>query len=438
VPSADAAAVGIGTEPQVPALCDRSGNIPRPFSLPLSCRTPWFRRRRLLAAVAFGCAAASVPAVEPGFRALEIDSKIGIGYGVTVADVDGDRRPDILLVDRAEVAWYQNPTWQKRLLTGKLTPADHVCIAAADLDGDGKAEIAVGAGWNPADTLNSGALFYLDPPPDRTQLWQPVPLPHEPVVHRIAWAKDWQNRWTLVSVPLHGRGNNPQTAEGIGVHINRYLLPTNPRTPWEVQRIDDTLHKTHNFDVVQWDADPAHELLIGAKEGLFLSDRSATGRQPALTPLGTNDLGGVGELRAGSLGATNRFVATIEPMHGHTLAVYQPSRDAAPGALWHRQVLDESLADGHALACGDLLGLGRDQIVVGWRAMNRPLPTRVGVKMFIPSDATGTTWRPYLIDDNTMACEDLQLADLNGDGKLDIVAAGRATHNLKIYFNESP
>ena len=69
--------------------------------------------------------------------------------------------------------------------------------------------------------------------------------------------------------------------------------------------------------------------------------------------------------------------------------------------------------------------------------MNRPTPTRVGVKLFIPSDAAGTAWRPYLIDDNTMACEDLQLADLNGDGKLDIVAAGRATHNLKIYFNES-
>ena len=26
--------------------------------------------------------------------------------------------------------------------------------------------------------------------------------------------------------------------------------------------------------------------------------------------------------------------------------------------------------------------------------------------------------------------------DLNADGKIDIVAAGRATHNLKIYFNE--
>jgi hypothetical protein len=41
-----------------------------------------------------------------------------------------------------------------------------------------------------------------------------------------------------------------------------------------------------------------------------------------------------------------------------------------------------------------------------------------------------------LVDDNEMATEDIRIADLNADGKIDIVAAGRASHNLKIYFNE--
>jgi hypothetical protein len=36
-----------------------------------------------------------------------------------------------------------------------------------------------------------------------------------------------------------------------------------------------------------------------------------------------------------------------------------------------------------------------------------------------------------------MATEDLQVMDMNGDGKPDIVAAGRATKNLKIYWNSS-
>jgi hypothetical protein len=34
-----------------------------------------------------------------------------------------------------------------------------------------------------------------------------------------------------------------------------------------------------------------------------------------------------------------------------------------------------------------------------------------------------------------MACEDALAADLNGDGRADIVAGGRATHNVKIYWN---
>jgi len=115
----------------------------------------------------------------PKFRAVEID-KIQIGYGVTVADVDGDKRPDIVLVDKNQVAWYQNPTWEKHVIAENLTKLDHVCIAAADIDGDGKAEIAVGAGWNPGDTVNSGAVFYLVPPADRRQKWRLVELRSAP------------------------------------------------------------------------------------------------------------------------------------------------------------------------------------------------------------------------------------------------------------------
>src|SRR6266849_3343206 len=141
----------------------------------------------------------------PDFRSVEIDSKIQIGYAVTVADVDGDKKPDILLVDKKQIVWYRNPTWEKFVIAENLTPQDNVCIAAADIDGDGKAEIAVGAGWNPNDTINSGAVFYLIPPTDRTQKWEPLALPHEPTVHRMRWMRDQTGKFELVVVPLHGR-----------------------------------------------------------------------------------------------------------------------------------------------------------------------------------------------------------------------------------------
>ncbi len=371
---------------------------------------------------------------EPKFRAVDVDTKVGIGYGLAIADVDGDKKLDILLVDKDVVAWYQNPTWQKHIIAEKLTEKDHVCIAAADIDGDGKAEIAIGAEWNPGDTQNSGAVFYLIPPKDRTQKWEAVKLPHEPTVHRMRWVKDWQERMTLIVAPLHGRGNDAGKGTGAGVKIQRYIPPANPRDQWEVQLIDDSLHKTHNFDPVQWDDDVAAELLIGGKEGVFLSNWSQDESKLKLTQLGTNDIGGAGEVRLGKLAGGKKLIAAVEPMHGNTLAIYTEPGDAK--GLWKRQALDESLVDGHALACGDFLGMGRDQIVVGWRAMNKP-GVKVGIKLFTPLDTEGKQWRQTLVDDNTMACEDLQLADFNGDGKLDIVAAGRATKNLKVYFNES-
>ena len=72
-----------------------------------------------------------------------IDADFPGGYQVEVADVDGDKKPDIVALGGSTLAWYQNPTWKKRVIsTAKQTP-DIISSATADLDGDGKAEIAV-------------------------------------------------------------------------------------------------------------------------------------------------------------------------------------------------------------------------------------------------------------------------------------------------------
>src|SRR5713101_2169530 len=146
-------------------------------------------------------------AAVPTFRTVEIDAEIEIGYGVAVTDVDGDKKPDILLADKKQIVWYRNPGWEKFVIAENLTPLDNVCLAATDIDGDGKTEVAVGAQWNPNDTLNSGAVFYLIAPKDRTQKWEAIELPHQPTVHRMRWMQTRPDKFELVVVPLHGRGN---------------------------------------------------------------------------------------------------------------------------------------------------------------------------------------------------------------------------------------
>ncbi|MEN9778684.1 MAG: hypothetical protein RJB04_2439 [Verrucomicrobiota bacterium] len=379
----------------------------------------------------------------PRFRAVTVDTNVAIGYGVTVADVDGDGGPDIVLCDAKQIAWYRHPKWEKHVIAENLTPQDHVCVAAADIDGDGKAEIAVGAGWNPGDTVNSGALFYLEPPADPTARWTPIRLPHEPTMHRIRWVKDPQG-WALWSVPLHGRGN--KDGQGVGARVQRYRPPVDRRQPWTVETMADQWHKTHNFDpVVRSGAQAVTEVLVGSAEGVFRGvlagagggGSGVAGGTVSWIQVGGPENGGVGEIR--SLGNALGSVVGISPMHGNQLVIFHPpargagATTAAPG-LGRREVLDDGLIDGHALACGDLLGIGQAQIVAGWRAMGRPRSVKVGVALYVP---VGKRWMKVWVDDDGMACEDLTLADLDGDGRLDIIASGRSTHNLKVYFNES-
>jgi len=376
--------------------------------------------------------AAELPALK--MRPQTIDAKIQIGYGLAVADVDGDGKDDILLADAKQIVWYRAPAWEKFVMAEALTGRDHVCIAARDLDGDKKAEVAVGAEWNPSDTVNSGAVFLLEAPADRTQKWTPKRLPHEPTTHRMAWVRGVDRGFYLAVLPLHGRGNKNNA--GAGVEFHGYEWPWREESrPVPLWSALPPLHATHNLEVLPASGNSGETMLVATKEGVRAIDAPAMRAVPQ-----TITTVGAGEVRAGSLAGGGRFVTTIEPMHGNELAVYRaPNLPPSSPTDWtaSRVVLDDKLVQGHALAAADLLGAGSDQIVVGWRGGGQP-GAKVGIKLYVAEDATGAKWKMHaLVDDNQMVCEDLKVADLNGDGRLDIVAAGRATKNVVIYWNET-
>ena len=370
----------------------------------------------------------SNPFPVPKFEAQVIDDNISIGYGLALGDVDGDRKPDILLADKKQFVWYRNGDWKRFVMIENLTENDNVCIAARDLDGDGKVEVAVGAQWNPgetADSTKSGSVHYLVRPQDPTQLWKAVPLHHEPTVHRMRWARAADGSFYLLVLPLHGRGN--KNGEGAPVKLISYRFRKEPGKDWNITVVDQSMHMTHNFDIVEDKSSKSADIYIGGKEGVRIISAFNNSANSSKEITGVNN--GAGEVRIGKSKDKDRFIAAIEPMHGAALVTYSLGKDRT------RTVLDETFKEGHALAAADFLGLGYDQVVAGWRVANAE--NKVGIKLYVPQNASGSKWDQYWIDDNGMATEDLQVLDLNADGKPDIIASGRATKNLKIYWNRS-
>jgi len=361
----------------------------------------------------------------PNFKIQVVDNQIGIGYGLAIGDVDGDKRKDILLADQKEIVWYRNGDWKRFVMAANLTPKDNVCIAARDIDGDGKVEVAVGAMWNPSETKDlsqSGAVFYLIRPQDPTQPWEPVRLHHEITTHRMRWARVAKNKYQLIVAPLHGLGNT--NGEGVGVKILAYDVPKTPKNPWPYHLIDSTLHITHNFEI--WEDADATKVVIGSKEGGKIATYQKGQWTPTAQWIGEGT--GVGEVRRGFLPNKQPFVAAVSPWHGNQLVVLDTKSNS-------KKVLTNRLNQGHAVVCDDFLGTGSSQIAVGWRNPNAD--KKVGVRLFVPKDANGENWEEFTLDESVMmACEDLQAADLDDDGDLDIVAAGRATLNVLVYWNQ--
>src|SRR6476620_11515403 len=141
----------------------------------------------------------------PKFKAQEIATDLTVGYAVTVADINEDGKPDIVVVDSERVVWYENPTWKVHTIISKgKTRKDNVCIAVHDIDGDGHLDIVLGADWKPFNTKEGGTLQWLKRGKKLDEEWTVYPIAEEPTVHRVRMA-EVDGKPAIILAPLHGR-----------------------------------------------------------------------------------------------------------------------------------------------------------------------------------------------------------------------------------------
>ena len=373
---------------------------------------------------------ASMPQFEP-----HLVGKLPDGYQIAVADMNGDGRPDILALSTrtGRVVWYENPGWKEHPIITSLP--DPISLAPVS----GAREIALATDFALSNSTSGGRVWLLHRPPADSGEWVPEESDAIPTSHRLKWADlDGDGQLELVNAPLLG----------YGAKAPDYAVPApfvwyqREGGKWQRHVIDETLRLLHGFAVVRWDGDKRDSLLTASAEGVYLfqssgrgagmkwsktllGDGGAAAAQPA-TPASqpATPRTGASEVCLGRLGK-RRFIATIEPWHGNQLAVYLETA-AKP---WTRQVLDAGFNNGHALACGDLNGDGRDEIVAGYRGKGSSLYA------YFAEDADGRQWRRIPIDEGDMAASGCVIVDVNGDGRPDIVAIGASSGNVKWYEN---
>jgi hypothetical protein len=399
--------------------------------------------------------AADRPAAFPKFKTQEIDAGLKIGYAVLISDINTDAKPDILVVDQFQVVWYENPSWKKRVILDGKTKPDNVCATTVDIDGDGKLDIVLGAGWKPSDTANPGTLQWLKNPGVPDKEWAMFPIPcDEPTVHRIRnFDIDSDGKPEIVHVPLQGRDATAKGnfVDGRPVRVMAYKIPANPEKPesWKPQVLSDSLYVCHNFWPIPRltkDGVLGTEILITSYDGVHsiskLSGEWTTTKLGVGNQANPKGSRGASEVKLGRPAPIAPVIATIEPWHGNQVVVYtQPEMKVGGRQLWNRHVIDEQLRWGHAVWFANLDGEPGDELIIGVRDDPNPKAgdkhtQRRGVRIYKCTDDKGAKWERMLLDEGGVAVEDLTAGDLNGDGKIDIVACGRQTKNVRIYWNE--
>ncbi|MEK7795769.1 MAG: VCBS repeat-containing protein [Candidatus Hydrogenedentota bacterium] len=376
----------------------------------------------------------------PEFKHHDINPDAGTGLAITVADVDSDGDTDIVGVSSDDVAWYENPSWERHLIADTIKNSN-VCIAGNDVDGDGTIEFALGADWQFANTNTGGALYLLRAQGDVKQPWQVIELvSQEPTLHRIRWADtDGDGKKELVVAPLKGIGTKEPNFQERGVRLYSLRPGTDPfKTPWREDIIDDSLHVLHNVWPISTGANGKDAVLAASFEGITRFNYHAGQWSKTLLAAGNPaplPNSGAGEIKSSA--STPMMLATIEPWHGNQAVVYA---QRGPGQNdWERHVVDDSLAGGHAVWWSDFDGDNADELMAGWREKS-PASGKPGLAIYDFAEKpdgspNGARWVKHIVDDGGMATEDALAADINGDGKPDIVAFGRATHNIKYYEN---
>ena len=369
---------------------------------------------------------AGAPAAGPvKFEAHDIDPKLPGAYAVNTADFNNDGKLDVIAnsLGARELAWYENPTWERHVIVSDTMQI--VNQAPADINGDGIPEIAFQSSFA-MQAAKSEGLNWIARAAGPGQPWKAEKFDAFPTSHHVIWADlDGDGKKELINAPLIGPASLAPTYDQDKAPVFWY-----DQGGWKRHTVTDSIPGIiHRVRAVKWDSGNREQILVASFEGVVMYRATGSGEamkfeKVVLTKgheekaprLGASDVG-VG-MQDGK-----RFFASVEPWHGNEVVVYTGS-----GTNWMRRVIFDKVASGHEIAVVDLNGDGRDDLVANDNArgatQNNPNAPTGGVHVFFaPDDAAKGEWTYVRLEDK-LGMNSCVGVDINKDKRNDLVCGG--------------
>lgn len=264
-----------------------------------------------------------------------------------------------------------------------------------------------------------GVVSLLTPNSDPRQLWNVREIDRLTTSHRLRWA-DIDGNGKKVLVNVPLAGANAKPPDYHDhVPLVFYRAPQWKRET--ISRANEGVQ--HGVFITHWDGDSSDDILTASFSGIDLYRRESK-EQWKRTEIARGDPApcpkcGSSDIAVGYLN-NERFLAGIEPWHGNEVAVYRHGDSG-----WQRQVIDRDLNQGHTIVVADLNGDGRSEIIAGYRGNG-------GSVVMYQYNAAGA-WDKSILDSHIPANACL-VADLDGDRRPDIACIGGPL--LKWYRNQ--
>ena len=369
----------------------------------------------------------SVPASAISWKKTVID-KVFRSEGVAVADVNKDGKMDILIGE----AWYEAPDWKMHEITklgdygnGLGGYSNSFCCWTADINGDGWPDLIV-------IRYPGKPCYWYENPKGKPGHWPEHEIWHSACNETPQYVDLFKTGKRVLVMGFQPKGKKIDANEG---QMAWFTPGKDPTQPWEM----------HPISPPSQPGKPVPGTFMYS-HGLGIGDVNGDGRLDVITTAGwweqpEEDDGKPWTFHPANLGeaCADMFAydmdgdgkADIISSSAHKFGIWWYQQRSAGDFLRH-ELFKELVSETHAMHFVDINGDGLKDLVTGKRwwshGRNEPGSDKPAMLYWFEAKKSKdglTSFTPHVIDDDSGIGTQFTVADVNGDGLLDVVTSNK-------------